>query len=459
MGRERDTSPEPAKKKVKRDAGSIEEARESIGVVVHGDKDNEFPPLLEFAKAPFPKALLDGMCGTFTKPSPVQAQCWPVVASGKDVVGIASTGSGKTLAFAMPGLSRRMEAGAKLSKGSPSTLVLAPTRELALQIHEVYVKATQFSGIRAACVFGGMSKSEQRIEIAKSDVIIATPGRLLDFMEEGCIKLKKVNYLVLDEADRMLDMGFEKDVRRIISETASSRQTVMFSATWPQSIQALAQDFMNTPITVTVGSTNLAASHTITQIVEIIAPEKKMVRLRELLKKYHKNKERVLVFCLYKKEAARVEAMLSGEGWPAIGIHGDLSQQQRIAALDAFKSASKPILVATDVAARGLDIANVEAVINVTFPLTIEDYVHRIGRTGRAGKSGISHTLFTVEDKGHAGELVNILREANQEVPEALTNFGCGVKRKEHKMYGNHFKADDERPMAKKSHMTFGDDE
>lgn len=434
--------------KKKRKAEEISETTEKVA---------KYPPIEDFSDAPFPKKLTKGMCGDFQKPSPIQAQCWPVIVTGRDVVGIASTGSGKTLAFAMPGLSRIDQTEEKKkSKNCPTTLVLAPTRELALQIFEVYNKASSFWGVQCLCAYGGVSKEKQRKELIGCDVLIATPGRLLDLIEEGHCKLKKVNYLVLDEADRMLDMGFEKDVRRIIADTPADRQTVMFSATWPQSIQSLAHDFMKDPFTVTVGSQNLAASKTITQIVEVIAPERKMILLRELLNKYHKKTERVLVFCLYKKEAARVEAMLSGEGWRVAGIHGDLSQPQREAALEGFKSGIRPILVATDVAARGLDINNVEAVINVTFPLTIEDYVHRIGRTGRAGKSGLAHTMFTVEDKGHAGALVNILREGDQEVPEALMNFGCGVKRKEHKMYGAHFRGDD-MPSGKASHVTFDD--
>lgn len=290
-------------------------------------------------------------------------------------------------------------------------------------------------------------------------MIIATPGRLLDLIEEGNCDLSRVTYLVLDEADRMLDMGFEQDVRRILAMVSSDRQTCMFSATWPQSIQQLASEFLVSPIRVVVGSAELAAAHTVTQRVQVVEPKDKEPKLHALLTQYHSSKtNRVLVFCLYKKEAARIEGFLKRKGWDVAAIHGDMSQTDRTRAFNAFRSGEVPLLVATDVAARGLDIPDVEYVINLTFPLTIEDYVHRIGRTGRAGKTGIAHTFFTMEDKAHSGALVNVLREAKQEVPEELLKFGTGVKRKEHKMYGAFFKGDNDASANKQStKITFGE--
>jgi len=270
--------------------------------------------------------------------------------------------------------------------------------------------------------------------------------------------LDRVTYLVMDEADRMLDMGFEPEIRNIVGKIRSDRQTMMFSATWPQAIKSLANDYQNHPVKVTIGSEDLSANHNVTQIVEVIDEFARDARLDQLLKQYHKSRSnRVLIFVLYKKEASRVERMLQSRGWKAQALHGDISQTERTRAMNSFKDGSQPLLVATDVAARGLDIPNVEYVINYSFPLTIEDYVHRIGRTGRGGKKGISHTLFTAFDKTKGGELVAVLREANQEVPESLLKFGIVTKKKEHVLYGSAFKEQNGPPMPKTSHIKFDD--
>lgn len=279
-------------------------------------------------------------------------------------------------------------------------------------------------------MYGGVDKRAQIKECRNGlDMVVATPGRLLDLVEEGSIDLSNVRYFVLDEADRMLDMGFERDIRRIAESIHKDRQTLMFSATWPFVVQKIAKDYLNNPVRVTIGSTDLNANQNVQQIVEVIEPKLKDGRLRELLRKYHDRKNKVIVFVLYKKEAARVETMLINNGWNAIGIHSDKTQDQRTRALDSFKTGKCPILVATDVAARGLDVPDVEYVINYTFPLTIEDYVHRIGRTGRAGKKGISHTFFTSFDKSRSGELIHVLKTAKQEVPKDLFKFGTAIKK------------------------------
>ena len=238
----------------------------------------------------------------------------------------------------------------------------------------------------------------------------------------------------------MLDMGFEKDVRTIISLTQpTGRRTVMFTATWPDSVRTLASEFLDRPVRVNVGSQELAANVRVSQTVEVLEEHAKSKRLPQLLQKYHTGSNRILIFALYKKEAARLEGDIQRAGFKCIAIHGDMTQDARTRALQQFKDGTVPLLVATDVAARGLDIPDVEAVINYTFPLTIEDYIHRIGRTGRGGKTGISHTLFTGSpqfEKPLAGALQNVLREAGQPVPDALLKFGSSVKKKEHKMYG-----------------------
>lgn len=392
----------------------------------------------------------------FQKPTPIQAQCWPILLKKRDIIAIAETGSGKTLAFGLPGLVHLEQTASNYNiKKGPAILVLSPTRELAMQTAVVFSESGVQANIKSTCIYGGVPKPPQQQEIrAGVHVIIATPGRLLDHMNDGTIKLSQVSMLILDEADRMLDMGFERDIRSILAEIPKNRQTLMFSATWPTSIQKLAAEFLTTPVRVTIGSEDLAANHRVSQFVEVVDPREKDAKLIDLLQKVHKSrKNRVLVFALYKLEASRIEETLTRKGWKCVAIHGDKSQQLRTAALEKFKSGETPLLIATDVAARGLDIPEVEYVINYTFPLTIEDYVHRIGRTGRAGRTGVSHTLFTLHDKSHAGELANVLREAGQTVPESLTNFGTAIKKKEHALYGNHFKDVD---ITKKStHVKF----
>jgi len=279
-----------------------------------------------------------------------------------------------------------------------------------------------------------VSKGIQRKEIRKASVIVATPGRLLDFINEGKLDLGQVAYLVLDEADQMLDMGFEKDINLILSYCPSkfNRQTAMFSATWPKAIQRLAASFLSDPIRVSIGSKDLAGNPNVTQIVEVINSDQRFDRLEVLLNSYHADgKNRILVFTLYKKETTWLENSLWNRGWNVASIHSNLSQSRRIEALKAFTTGKVPLLIATDVASRGLDIPCVEYVINFTFPQTIQSYVHRIGRTGRAGAKGISHTFFMLQDKNHAGSLVNILKETNQTIPPQLLQFNCTVKKKE----------------------------
>jgi len=280
----------------------------------------------------------------------------------------------------------------------------------------------------------------------------------VDLMNEGSCNLSAVSYLVLDEADRMLDAGFEQDMRTIISATHASRQTCLFSATWPDSIRALAHEFLTNPLRVTIGSEDLAAGTRITQLVEVIEDDARERRLGALLAEYHASREnRVLVFVLYKREAARIEQALRRKGWNCGSIHGDKAQAQRTHALEAFHAGTVPLLVATDVAARGLDIPDVDYVINFSFPLTIEDYVHRIGRTGRAGKQGTAHTFFQPGDKARAGELVNVLSEAGQVIPECMKQFNLTTKKKTHKLYGAFGPKDHQTPMAAPTRITFDD--
>jgi len=279
----------------------------------------------------------------------------------------------------------------------------------------------------------------------------------------------------------MLDLGFAEDVRFIISQCPTSshgRQTAMFSATWPAEVQKISSDFMaKDPVRVYVGfekissgeeddkgnatmtvDDSLSANRRVKQIIEVLDDMKRPARLRQILNQVHKaQKDRVLLFCLYKKEAERMEYSLQREGWKCCSIHGNKHQQARTAALQDFKDGKCPLLIATDVAARGLDIPNVQYVINYTFPLTIEDYVHRIGRTGRAGLTGTSYTFFQpIADKSQAGALKHVLRQADQNIPEELKKFGSTIKKKEHKLYGNFGPRDG--PMKKATKITFDSD-
>lgn len=415
----------------------------------------------------------------FQKPTPIQACCWSVLLAGKDVVGIAETGSGKTIAFGLPAMQHVLQqdgtSGGNQGKGkgkggqNVSILVIAPTRELAIQTQVTMEKLAASVGYSSICLYGGVSKPDQVRQLqARTDkpirAVVGTPGRVLDLAREGSLDLSQVSYAVLDEADRMLDVGFEPDIRAILGMTRSKesgRHTSMFSATWPMNLRGLAETFMNEPMRVTIGSDELSANHRVEQSVEVLDDSRaKQPRLESFLRQIgagprgHSPKDKVIIFALYKKEAQRVEDTLKRKGFQVAGIHGDLSQAQRIANLDMFKSGEAPLLVATDVAARGIDVPLVEYVVNYTFPLTIEDYVHRIGRTGRAGRTGKSLTFFTEEDKSHAGELIRILKDSNQPVPDAMNRFPTTIKRKEHSAYGAHFR---EMVPGKAKKITFDD--
>lgn len=344
----------------------------------------------------------------FTAPTPIQAATWPFLLSGRDMVGVAETGSGKTLAFGVPCV-RAISSMPKEKRKGIKAVIVSPTRELAVQIYDQLVALATPAGLSVVCVYGGVPKDPQVAACRKAHIVVATPGRLNDLIGDGSADLSQAEYVVLDEADRMLDKGFEEPIRQIVSQTPKKRQTLMFTATWPPSVRELASTFMNSPVKITIGdnvSGELRANVRIKQVVEVIDPHAKEQRLIQLLKQYQsgKNKDdRILVFCLYKKEAVRIENFIRMKGFRVGGIHGDLTQEKRSASLAAFKDGQVPLLVATDVAARGLDIPAVKLVINVTFPLTAEDYVHRIGRTGRAGKEGLAITFFTDHDKGLSG--------------------------------------------------------
>lgn len=314
-------------------------------------------PIETFDEAGFPSYVLNEVKAQgFDKPTGIQCQGWPMALSGRDMIGVAATGSGKTLSYALPGI-LHINAQPPLSPGDgPVVLVLAPTRELAVQIQAECSKFGRSSRIRNTCVYGGVPRGQQIRELARGvEIVIATPGRLIDMLESGKTNLRRVTYLVLDEADRMLDMGFEPQIRKIIDQIRPDRQTLMWSATWPKEVQTLARDYLHDYIQVNVGSLELAASHTITQIVEVVSEFEKRDRLLKHLEfAMSDQSSKVLVFASTKRTCDEITKYLRDDGWPALAIHGDKQQQERDWVLSEFRAGRSPIMVATDVAARGI---------------------------------------------------------------------------------------------------------
>ncbi|WPK27728.1 hypothetical protein PUMCH_005125 [Australozyma saopauloensis] len=314
-------------------------------------------PITSFDEAGFPDYVLSEVKQQgFPKPTAIQCQGWPMALSGRDMVGIAATGSGKTLSYCLPAIVH-INAQPLLKHGDgPIVLVLAPTRELAVQIQQECSKFGASSRIRNTCVYGGAPKGQQIRDLARGvEICIATPGRLIDMLETGKTNLRRVTYLVLDEADRMLDMGFEPQIRKIVDQIRPDRQTLMWSATWPKEVKNLTRDYLVDPIQVTIGSLELSASHTITQLVEVIPEFEKRDRLVKHLETATTDKlAKCLVFASTKRACDDITSYLRGDGWPALAIHGDKDQHERDWVLKEFKTGNSPIMVATDVAARGI---------------------------------------------------------------------------------------------------------
>ncbi|GMP33854.1 hypothetical protein CsSME_00006989 [Camellia sinensis var. sinensis] len=378
-------------------------------------------PIRIFEEANFPDYCLEVIARLgFVEPTPIQSQGWPMALKGRDLIGIAETGSGKTLAYLIPALVH-VSAQPPLVKGEgPIVLVLAPTRELAVQIQEETVKFGSRANIRTTCIYGGAPKGPQIRDLQRGvEIVIATPGRLIDMLEAQHTNLKRVTYLVLDEADRMLDMGFEPQIRKIVAQIRPDRQTLYWSATWPKEVETLARQFLRNPYKVIIGSPYLKANQSINQVVEVVTEVAKYNRLIRLLKEVMDG-NRILIFMETKKGCDQVTRQLRMDGWPALSIHGDKNQAERDWVLAEFKSGRSLIMTATDVAARGLDVKDIKCVVNYDFPSSLEDYVHRIGRTGRAGAKGMAFTFFTHSNAKFARDLIKILQEAGQIVPPTL---------------------------------------
>jgi ATP-dependent RNA helicase RhlE len=326
----------------------------------------------------------------YVTPTPIQAQAIPVVLKGGDVIGSAQTGTGKTAAFALPIIQRLG------SHGALRCLILEPTRELALQVEEAFHKYAKFTDLRVTIVYGGVGYGKQTDDLRRGmDILAATPGRLLDHLEQGNCSLKDIDILVLDEVDRMLDMGFLPDVKRIVQKTPASRQTLFFTATLPPEIASLAAWALKDPVKVEIGRQRSPAETVSHAFYPVVASQK--FDLLQLLLEQTEFKS-VLIFTRTRMGADRIAHRLMSKGHTVGVMHSDRSQRERIEALDGFKSGKFEVLVATDIAARGLDIAGVSHVINYDVPENPEDYVHRIGRTGRASKTGDAFTLVTEED-------------------------------------------------------------
>ncbi|KAL6532513.1 hypothetical protein OROGR_014483 [Orobanche gracilis] len=358
----------------------------------------------------------------FSAPTPIQAQTWPIAMQNRDIVAIAKTGSGKTLGYLMPAfihLRRRRNN----PQNGPTVLVLAPTRELATQIQDEAIKFGRSSRVSCTCLYGGAPKGPQLKELERgADIVVATPGRLNDILEMKRIDFRQVSLLVLDEADRMLDMGFEPQILKIVNEIPPRRQTLMYTATWPKEVRKIASDLLVNPVQVNIGSVDvLAANKSITQYVEVVPEFEKQRRLEQILRSQERG-SKIIIFCSTKKLCDYLTRSL-GRNFGAAAIHGDKSQGERDWVLNQFRSGKSPVLVATDVAARGLDIRDIRVVVNYDFPTGIEDYVHRIGRTGRAGATGIAYTFFSEQDWKHAPDLVKLLEGANQVVPPEVRDI------------------------------------
>jgi ATP-dependent RNA helicase RhlE len=340
----------------------------------------------------------------YGSPTPIQQQAMPAVLAGRDVMGLAQTGTGKTAAFALPILQRL----SKGQRGNLRALIVAPTRELAEQIHEALGALGRATKLRSVTLYGGVNKNPQIRALRQGvDIAVACPGRLLDLAGQGEIDFSGIEVLVLDEADRMFDMGFLPDIRRIVRQLPQNRQTLLFSATMPEDIRRLAGEVLRDPVTVRVGDG--APVSTVSHAVYPVAPHLKTALLMKLLEKT--DTESVLVFTRTKHRTTRVAQQMQRAGLAAASLQGNLSQNRRQDALSGFRDGKYQILVATDIAARGIDVSAISHVINYDMPDTVEAYTHRIGRTGRAARTGDAFTFVTPEDRGFVGSIEQVLGE------------------------------------------------
>uniref|UniRef100_A0A7N8XH27 RNA helicase n=1 Tax=Mastacembelus armatus TaxID=205130 RepID=A0A7N8XH27_9TELE len=404
-----------------------------------------------FHQAQFPQYVIDVlMQQNFKEPTAIQCQGFPVALSGKDLVGIAQTGSGKTLAYLLPAIVH-INHQPYLERGDgPICLVLAPTRELAQQVQQVAYDYGKSSRIKSTCVYGGAPKGPQIRDLERGvEICIATPGRLIDFLEAGKTNLRRCTYLVLDEADRMLDMGFEPQIRKIVEQIRPDRQTLMWSATWPKEVRQLAEDFLRDYIQINIGALELSANHNILQIVDVCMETEKDHKLIQLMEEIMAEKEnKTIIFVETKKRCDDLTRRMRRDGWPAMCIHGDKSQPERdwvLTGKNRSHTVSTTLLEifltfpGSVIAERPVDnVEDVKFVINYDYPGSSEDYVHRIGRTARSTNKGTAYTFFTPGNLRQARDLVRVLEEARQAINPKLLQLvdsgrggSGGLKRKE----------------------------
>jgi ATP-dependent RNA helicase DDX3X len=399
-----------------------------IPVTISGE--NAPLPIESFSSIKLSPSLVENIQrAKYEIPTPVQKYSIPSVLASRDLMACAQTGSGKTAAFLVPVIERLLQSPIQSQWGNkktcPRTLILSPTRELASQIHVEVLKFCYKTNLKGQVVYGGASSRDQQRNLQNGcDILVGTPGRLIDMIDRGIVALSSVRFLILDEADRMLDMGFEKDIRKIVEERdmpgPEFRTTLMFSATFPKDIRQLATDFLkHNHLFLKVGRVG-STTESIKQNIKLIQDREKQA---EVLKDIKDIKGRTLIFAETKKDTDQLARFLFNQGFQASGIHGDRSQNERESALRSFKSGRIQILVATDVAARGLDIEEVQHVINYDLPKTIDSYVHRIGRTGRAGNTGVATSYFNDTSKGIARDLIKLLTESKQFIPAFLAVF------------------------------------
>lgn len=428
---------------------------DAIKVEVSGD--NWPNPISSFDDAKLPDTVGQNVLKSgYEKPTPVQKYSIPIINANRDLMACAQTGSGKTAAFLLPVLAGMFRNGLKSADSfsesqTPQAIVVGPTREL---VNQIYIEARKFARgtmIQPVVAYGGTSVRSQLANLSRGcNMLIATPGRLLDFIDRRKVSCECVEYIILDEADRMLDMGFEPEIRRLLGAPGmpdkNTRHTLMFSATFPDNIQTLAHEFLREDfLFLTVGRVGGACSD-VTQTMIQIDHNEKRDKLMELLCNVPATKARTLVFVDTKRSADFLATLLSQESLPTTSIHGDRQQREREMALVDFKNGTCPILIATSVAARGLDIPKVEHVINYDLPSDIDEYVHRIGRTGRCGNLGTATSFYDDSKDGPmARSLVKVLSDAQQEVPDWLESCALGAVGTHHGPKGGRFGARDAR--------------
>ncbi|KAL5222189.1 hypothetical protein ABZP36_026902 [Zizania latifolia] len=442
-------------------AEEVLDYRKQLELKVHG---KDVPkPIKMWVQSGLTSKLLDTIKKFgFEKPMPIQAQALPIIMSGRDCIGIAKTGSGKTLAFVLPMLRHVKDQPAVVPGDGPIGLIMAPTRELVVQIHSDIKKFSKALGINCVAIYGGSGVAQQISELKRgAEIVVCTPGRMIDILctSSGKItNLRRVTFLVMDEADRMFDMGFEPQITRIVQNTRPDRQTVLFSATFPRQVETLAWKVLTKPIDIQVGGRSVV-NKDITQLVEVRPENERFFRLLELLGEWF-DKGKILVFVHSQDKCDSLLKDLFQHGYPCLSLHGGKDQTDRESTLADFKSNVCNLLIATSVAARGLDVKELELVVNFDVPNHYEDYVHRVGRTGRAGRKGFAVTFISEEEERYAPDLAKALELSEQAVPEDLkglaSRFMAKVKQGTEQVHGtgyggSGFKFNEEEDEARKS--------